>query len=146
MRSQMGGQRIAPFWPPSDACTLAALRARFILYIWWIPSELNFWDEGSRYLDKKFDGSKSLLHHLTFSNRHRNTVGFAVPPPASEMMQVRPVLLARNTSVQAAPSSSVHLSSSLHRVPSSPCPSRFALNEWRAVSTGRQDFRWQLGG
>ena len=39
-------------------------RAGFVLSFKWIPSELNFSDEGSRFFDRDCDSCKSLLHVL----------------------------------------------------------------------------------
>ena len=38
--------------------------AGFVLSFRWIPSELNYSDEGSRFFDRGDDPSKSLLHAL----------------------------------------------------------------------------------
>ena len=39
-------------------------RAGFALSFWWIPSELNYSDEGSRFFNSDYDPSKSLLRVL----------------------------------------------------------------------------------
>ena len=83
-RSQMGGQRVRTMLVIIKRMYACGFQAGFILYIRWIPSEINFCDEGSRYLDEKFDGGKSLLHQL-ISAPHLlgSTQGyrrFAVPP------------------------------------------------------------------
>ena len=42
----------------------SGFRAGFVLSFRWIPSELNYSDEESRFFDRDYDSSKSLLHVL----------------------------------------------------------------------------------
>ena len=72
---------------------------------------------------------------------------FRCAAPPAEMLQVRPVLLARNTSAQAAPSSLISTAVAVfhHSSAVAPCPNRFALNEWRlSAQEGRNsDGSWK---
>ena len=43
----------------------SGFRAEFVSSSMWIPSELDYSDEGSRFFDHDYDPSKSLLHVLT---------------------------------------------------------------------------------
>ena len=42
----------------------SGFRAGFVLSFRWIPSELHYFDQGSRFFVRDYDWSKSLLHVL----------------------------------------------------------------------------------